>query len=265
LQQVERIGWIETHRPPGWLLPGLSGIGLCTLAAVFAMAVRERLRRRREVEWFATQPRPRAGVLVLLGILALLAGLLAALLPILPRVLPSQGTAGLPTIRTKLASSASPRSSAQPQAWLALKAAAVPGLALPLGLLLGWYLGSFRKRQVEGKRHQDVPTVLGKAKSRLERGDSVREAILGCYAEMGRIFEPWLPMDARTLTAREFLAQLELRGSLGPEVLTLTRIFEKARYSLEPCVESDRLQALEALETITSRDPGADPMPGRPE
>jgi hypothetical protein len=262
LKQVERIARVGAHRPPGWALPGLSGIALCALAAFFAMAVRERFRRRSEVEWFATEPRPKAGVLVFLGILALLAGALAALLSIVPWFLPSQGTNRLQTIRTEPTSSASPRSSAQAHGWPAMKATAVPGLALPLGLVLGWYLGSSRKRRVEDKGNQDVPTVLGKAKSRLERGDSVRDAILGCYAEMGRIFAHWLPMDTRTLTAREFLIQLELRGQLAQEILTLTRIFEKARYSLERCVEADRLQALEALETITSRDPGANHMPG---
>jgi hypothetical protein len=97
------------------------------------------------------------------------------------------------------------------------------------------------------------PELLARARRRLELGDQVRDAIIACYAEMCDVFLRGTPTNARNLTAREFSVFLRSRGVLEPEIQSLTSVFEKARYSQEPCGESDRERALQALRALEAR------------
>ncbi len=97
------------------------------------------------------------------------------------------------------------------------------------------------------------PELLARVRKRLELGDHVRDAIIACYAEMCDVFLRGTPASARNLTAREFSAFLRARGVLEPEIQALTTVFEKARYSLEPCGERDRERALQALHALEAR------------
>lgn len=97
------------------------------------------------------------------------------------------------------------------------------------------------------------PELLARVRKRLELGDQARDAIIACYAEMCDVFLRGAPGGARNLTAREFSAFLRFRGVLEPEIQSLTAVFEKARYSPEPCGELDRERALQALRALEAR------------
>lgn len=99
---------------------------------------------------------------------------------------------------------------------------------------------------------------LAALRRRLELGDRVRDAIIACYADMCQLFDPSRSPGSASLTTREFAALLRTRGAGEPEIQALTAVFEKARYSPEPCGEADRAQALAALRVIAGRH-GAQP------
>ena len=133
----------------------------------------------------------------------------------------------------------------------------LPAYVLVAVLLVmgGALLLLLRKKPTPGAQPPEPgePELLARARRRLELGDQVRDAIIACYAEMCEVFLRGTPAGARTLTAREFSAFLRSRGVLEPEIQSLTSVFEKARYSLEPCEESDRERALQALRALEAR------------
>jgi len=145
--------------------------------------------------------------------------------------------------------------------WLAGLAGALglTGLAAALGIL------HLAPRPVDsgggGKGGDDDETLrLRASRRRLELGDDVRDSILRCYEEMCGIFAPQAasaPHGEAMLTAREFAALLDRRGMGGREVTELTSIFEKARYSIEPCTEADRVAALESIRALERARGGA--------
>ena len=95
--------------------------------------------------------------------------------------------------------------------------------------------------------------AAGRARRRIELGDPVRDAVVECYGAMCAIFEERARADGRNvgaLTAREFAARLAALGAAEPEILELTSVFEKARYSAEACGEADRDRAIRALSAI---------------
>ncbi len=102
---------------------------------------------------------------------------------------------------------------------------------------------------------EDAPPEPGKIAElarTLERGGSARESIIACYASMCALYGEAARGErgGRALTAREFAALLGRKGVARPEVSALTAVFEKARYSGEPCGEAERREALAALEAI---------------
>ncbi|TFG79418.1 MAG: DUF4129 domain-containing protein, partial [Spirochaetales bacterium] len=68
---------------------------------------------------------------------------------------------------------------------------------------------------------------------------------------------------AWALTAREFAVLLRNRGAGESQISVLTALFEKARYSGDPCGPDDRnlaSDALQALERLYSQpEPEAEP------
>lgn len=140
-------------------------------------------------------------------------------------------------------------------AWLALA-----GAGLGTAILL--VFRHRNQRRDPPSRSPGPPVPLSEAvaatRRRLELGDELRDAVIRCYDEMCHLFAE-APERTRTLTAREFQARLLARGAGEPEVAALTAVFEKARYSLEACTESDRRHAVEALRTLERRYGGEDP------
>jgi len=130
-----------------------------------------------------------------------------------------------------------------------LGAAAVIAAMLGFGLLrLG--RGNSSPPDGAGSSEGDELLLMREARRRLELGDEVRNAIVTCYAEMCDIFAPRAAAALHgqaSLTAREFAALLRARGATDPAISALTSVFEKARYSNEPCGEGDRIAASNAL------------------
>jgi hypothetical protein len=136
----------------------------------------------------------------------------------------------------------------------ALAGACVAGAAVVALLLKGVRDGS--------KTKSDLAEALGKARRRLLLGDSMRDAIVACYADMCDLFTEVaasIPGRGKSLTAREFAESLRTRGSSESEIAALTEIFEKARYSNETCGEEDRATALSALLELEKRYSGGTP------
>jgi len=101
--------------------------------------------------------------------------------------------------------------------------------------------------------------AAGRARRRIELGDAVRDAVVECYGAMCAIFDGRAGADGRNvgaLTAREFAGRLAALGAAEPEILELTSVFEKARYSAEECGEADRDRAVRALAAIETRYAG---------
>jgi hypothetical protein len=85
-------------------------------------------------------------------------------------------------------------------------------------------------------------------------GDEARDDIIACYADMCELFEARSGEAPRKyLTAREFTRLLGSHGFHDAEIGDLTTVFEKARYSNEPCGEEDRQRAAKALRAIEGR------------
>lgn len=113
--------------------------------------------------------------------------------------------------------------------------------------------------------------AAGRARRRIELGDPLRDAVVDCYGAMCAVFEERAGADGRkvaSLTAREFAGRLAALGAAEPEILELTSVFEKARYSAEECGEADRDRAIRALSAIEARyaapsSPQASPDSGR--
>jgi len=98
--------------------------------------------------------------------------------------------------------------------------------------------------------------AAGRARRRIELGDPLRDAVVECYGAMCDIFEERARVDGRNvgaLTAREFATRLAALGAAEPEILELTSVFEKARYSAEDCGEADRERAIRAISSIEAR------------
>lgn len=143
--------------------------------------------------------------------------------------------------------------------------------ALAGALVLGGGLAVILSRRDGGRTegvHTDLLAALaaaeaaGRARRRIELGDPVRDAVVECYGAMCAIFEERAGADGRdvgALTAREFATRLALLGAAEPEILELTSVFEKARYSAEECGEADRARAIRALSAIEARYATPDP------
>jgi len=102
----------------------------------------------------------------------------------------------------------------------------------------------------------DLSEHIEQARQRLHKGDDARDAIIDCYADMCLIFSGGIAetpdgSQALYLTAREFRARLAVRGITLAEVGSLTSLFEKARYSDQPCTDNDRADAARALQAIS--------------
>jgi hypothetical protein len=85
----------------------------------------------------------------------------------------------------------------------------------------------------------------------LRRGDNLKNVIVRCYWQMGRVLkeEQGIEMDI-DMTVREFEGMLEDRGVPRLPVHQLTRLFEMARYGHRATSTEDERQAIQALTAI---------------
>lgn len=81
---------------------------------------------------------------------------------------------------------------------------------------------------------------IARARKRLHVADDLRDAIISTYADMCGLFSSPGDTRPRSLTPREFAARLRSDGAGEGEISALTALFEKARYSGEPCGAADR-------------------------
>lgn len=224
--------------------------GLALLGMIAGMALHAYLKGRRVDGWGLLLRRLANTVLgyaflslLLLGVRSCQAGKPQAPPPSPPPVQRVQEGTGTPLPRSPVP---------DPPPETPLPAYVLVAVLLVIG---GALLLILRKKSTTSMQPQEPgePELLARARRRLELGDQVRDAIIACYAEMCEVFLRGTPTGARNLTAREFSAFLRSRGVLEPEIQSLTSVFEKARYSLEPCEEPDRERALQALRALEAR------------
>ncbi len=103
--------------------------------------------------------------------------------------------------------------------------------------------------------------VLGAEASKvledIHSGADLEDTVLQCYAEMSRIVRQSKGIRRESaMTPRQFELELERYGLPGDDVRHLTRLFEMARYGIDPLGEKEQRQALVSLEAIVQVSKG---------
>lgn len=237
------VGALRVPIQGGFTLLVLGGTAI--LLVLVALVVTQFLAGGRVDPWRLLTRRLTA-VMIAYGLLALLASLR-------PRHA-DLGKPAPPPATSPASTSTSPGTPARPAPQPLAPSPAFPYLETGLVLLgAAALLAAFfwrPRRPAEPGIEPDERAQFEAVRRRLELGDQIRDAIIACYAGMCDIFTRRMPAGAASLTAREFSAYLRARGVGEPEILTLTAVFEKARYSDLACDEHDRAAALEALRVI---------------
>ena len=134
----------------------------------------------------------------------------------------------------------------QPPLWLTF-AISVLLVALVLGVI--WYFWQ-RSRSVK------APLALladeaHEALQSLRAGGDLKDAVMKCYREMGRILSEHRGLRRlRAMTPREFEEHLEDVGFRDDHVRKLTRLFEEVRYGARGSQEHQEREAVLCLEAI---------------
>jgi len=124
------------------------------------------------------------------------------------------------------------------------------GVALLVGGAL-WLLWRSRRAPAPHPLAQ-VAEQARQAIRAIEAGGDVRNVILRCYFEMGRILgEEKGLLRQSTMTPREFECSLTAAGLPGPAVRRLTRLFEGVRYGAKPTGAREEQEAMLALVEIS--------------
>lgn len=125
-------------------------------------------------------------------------------------------------------------------------------LALAAALItLIFYLG--RRWLTRRRRLAHMAAIPRAALSQLAAGQELRNVILRCYAEMGRVVSQERGLQRQTgMTPREFEARLVEAGLPLPPVQRLTRLFESARYGVGPLDVREELEARDCLAAIVA-------------
>lgn len=139
-----------------------------------------------------------------------------------------------------------------PPTWIAL--AVSFGVALSLLLIVAmtvWFFWDSRQEPafVMERLAQEAQETL----DILYSGAKLRDAIIRCYDEMGRLVDQAHNVRrAATMTPREFERHLlALDLPQGP-VIELTRLFEEVRYGHYPSGEPERQRAIDSLSAIAA-------------
>ena len=81
-----------------------------------------------------------------------------------------------------------------------------------------------------------------------------RDAVIACYSAMTKALSSRGAEDRPSFTPQELAADASKKvSSLKPDVHTLTRLFEKARYASSPVTVDDVQDSIRALERMTDR------------
>jgi hypothetical protein len=97
-----------------------------------------------------------------------------------------------------------------------------------------------------------VVKALDESLDDLRSERDVRRAIVACYARMERAFAGAGRARRASETPLEFLRRVLERVAVEPGQV-LTELFERARFSVEPMDEGDKLSAIGALEALRGR------------
>lgn len=125
-----------------------------------------------------------------------------------------------------------------------------------LGLLLAAALGLvswriLRKRQSPDDALEQLAQEAQNAIDALQAGANLKDTILSCYFEMGRVLseERGITRD-EDMTPREFAASLESFGLPPKPIGELTHLFETVRYGAKSAELREEQQAIQCLTAI---------------
>jgi Domain of unknown function (DUF4129) len=138
----------------------------------------------------------------------------------------------------------------------AIAAATIAAVALLAAALL--VLGAVGLAQLRKRRQRAAPTeeeavmsAVEESLDDLRRERDVRRAIIACYARMERSLERAGSGRRPAEAPFDYLVRiLERITANGRAARTLTELFERAKFSVEPMVEADKQQAISALELL---------------
>ncbi len=123
-----------------------------------------------------------------------------------------------------------------------------------LGIVFAYSLArafKIERRKTETEEYRTVKEFVEEAIYQVKIGKDARGAILAAYKEMEKLMRTRGVKAEKYFTPREFRDfALEKLNLDEKPVNTLTALFEKARYSTHEMDESERQQALSALEAI---------------
>lgn len=98
----------------------------------------------------------------------------------------------------------------------------------------------------------EVAAILDNTARSLGLGLDYREAILGCYRDICKVFEGEVTVDNSRLTAREFESLAARRLNMGRDYLhEATILFERAKYSDDHISSEDSERARACLEQLS--------------
>lgn len=122
------------------------------------------------------------------------------------------------------------------------------GLVGLIGFLGVW---AIRRPAGQTRAHDPVKVEAERAMRALKTGLDLKNVIVRCYWQMSLALREEQGIELEeTMTAREFERLLTARGVPYAPVHQLTRLFETARYSLQPSTPTDEELAFECLSAI---------------
>lgn len=127
--------------------------------------------------------------------------------------------------------------------WLILAGMGIAVLALAVWLIR-W---SSRRRSVVDPLQLEAERAVRS----LKNGQDFKSVVLRCYQQMSLVLQKEQGFELEmSMTAREFERLLEARGVPSSPVRQLTRLFEFARYGVNPPTREDEAAAVDCLNAI---------------
>jgi hypothetical protein len=136
-----------------------------------------------------------------------------------------------------------------PPQWVSLLISfiAVSVIILTAAFLIWWFWPQRLKRSPLLELSKEAEQAL----EALEQGEELRNVVVRCYVEMGRVVNRMRGIKrARTMTPREFEQQLALINLPTEPIAGLTRLFERVRYGTDAVDKAAERQAKECLSAI---------------
>jgi hypothetical protein len=112
-----------------------------------------------------------------------------------------------------------------------------------------WYI--WKKTAPDNDPLADLAREAQFALDSLQSGDALRDVIIRCYLEMGRVLSELRGIERQdAVTPREFERQLTGLGLPAAPVANLTRLFEDVRYGQRETSPAEQATAVASLEAI---------------